>query len=198
MLTVAMCINFLFLFIRSSLFSLLPPLFFFSSFFLSVSPLCAALSLLCPSVSSQQRLSALLSLSDRRQPNLWRWLFEDGVVLVGWWLWVCGLRLWWCGFVFWVVAMRFGGVGLGLSAWVWVCRRGCGFAGVGMVGLGGCHGIRWRGFGFAGVGCGGFGFASVGCGGFGLPAWVSWVLGGPAWVWVCWCGGEFRKKKNVI
>ena len=33
---------------------------------------------------------------------------------------------------------------------VWVCV------------LGGCHGIRWRGFGFAGVGCGGFGFAGVG------------------------------------
>uniref|UniRef100_A0A2N9IVP9 Transmembrane protein n=1 Tax=Fagus sylvatica TaxID=28930 RepID=A0A2N9IVP9_FAGSY len=54
---------------------------------------------------------------------------------------------------------------------------------MGMVGLGGCYGIRWRGFGWASVGVG-------------LPAWVWWVwvvamgfggvsLGGLAWVWVC-------------
>uniref|UniRef100_A0A2N9J1X4 Uncharacterized protein n=1 Tax=Fagus sylvatica TaxID=28930 RepID=A0A2N9J1X4_FAGSY len=60
---------------------------------------------------------------------------------------------------------RFGGlVVVGLRfviVVVWVCV------------LGGCHGIRWRGFGFAGVGCGGFG----------LPAWVSWV-----WVGRRGCG----------
>ena len=170
MFTVAICINFLFLFIRSFLSSLLSfsfLLFFFPFLLSALLSLCFALF---PSVSSQ-RLSALLSLSNWRQPNLWRWLFEDGVVLVGWWLWVCGLRFWWCG-----------------------------FAGVGMVGLGGCHGIRWRGFGFADVGCGGFGFADVGIVG----------LGGSAWVWVCRYGFEMdvregdwerrvsNKKKKVI
>jgi hypothetical protein len=96
---------------------------------------------------------------------------------------------------------RFGGlVVVGLRfviVVVWVCV------------LGGCHGIRWRGFGFAGVGCGGFGFAGVG-----MP-WV-WVVavgfGGVGWwlpwVWVGRRGyrgsgvlpvwGRVSEKKNVI
>jgi hypothetical protein len=69
---------------------------------------------------------------------------------------------------------------------VWVCV------------LGGCHGIRWCGFGLAGMGVGLPAWVVMG---LGLPAWVWWVwviamgfggmgLGGPAWVWVwvCWHG----------
>ena len=97
---------------------------------------------------------------------------------------------------------------------VWVCV------------LGGCHEIRWRGFGFADVGVGlpawvwwvwvvAMGFGGVG---LDLPAWVVVGLGLPAWVVVglgCWrgyrgfwvgrhgCGfagvGEsFRKKKCYL
>uniref|UniRef100_A0A2N9EIS8 Transmembrane protein n=1 Tax=Fagus sylvatica TaxID=28930 RepID=A0A2N9EIS8_FAGSY len=86
-------------------------------------------------------LSALLSLSDRRQPNLWRWLFEDSVVLVGWWLWVCGLRLWWCGFVFWVGGCA---VVVGLRLWVGGCSVAFGFLvqWPWVSGFGG-HGFRW-------------------------------------------------------
>ena len=78
---------------------------------------------------------------------------------------------------------------------VWVCvLGGChgirwcgfGFAGVGIVGLGGCYGIRWRGFRFAGVSCGGFGFAGVGIVG----------LGGLAWVWVCRYGFEIGVREG--
>ena len=57
---------------------------------------------------------------------------------------------------------------------VWVCV------------LGGCHGIRWCGFGFAGMGCGGFGFAGVGIVG----------LGGLAWVWVCQYGFEIGVREG--
>ena len=104
MFTVAICINFLFWFILSSLSSLLSFSFLLFSFCFS-SLRCSLSALLSPSVSSQR-----LSLSDRQQPNLWRWLFEDGIVLVGWWLpwdsvawvWVCQRGLW----------------------WVWVCRHG--------------------------------------------------------------------------
>ena len=88
---------------------------------------------------------------------------------------------------------------------VWVCV------------LGGCHGIRWRGFGFAGVGGGGFGFAGVGmvglggcygirwhgfrfagvsCGGFGFAGVGIVGLGGPAWVWVCWYGFEIGVREG--
>ena len=62
---------------------------------------------------------------------------------------VVGLQLWWCGFVFWVVAMGFGGVGLGLSAWVWwVWVVAMGFDGVGLgapAWVWVCwHGLWWR------------------------------------------------------
>ena len=114
-----MCINFLFLFIWSSLSSLLS--FSFLLFSFRFSSLRCSLSLSLKSTA----LSAMLSLSDQRQSNLWRWLFKDGVILVGWWLpWDS-------------------------VAWVWVCRRGYrgfGWAGVGVglpawvvVGLGGCR-----------------------------------------------------------
>uniref|UniRef100_A0A2N9FFI1 Uncharacterized protein n=1 Tax=Fagus sylvatica TaxID=28930 RepID=A0A2N9FFI1_FAGSY len=68
-----------------------------------------------------------------------------------WWVGGCGFAVCDCG-----------GVGLRFAiVVVWVCV------------LGGCHGIRWRGFGFAGVGVG-------------LPAWVVVGLGLPAWVWWVW------------
>jgi hypothetical protein len=70
-----------------------------------------------------------------------------------WWVGGCGFAVCDCG-----------GVGLRFAiVVVWVCV------------LGGCHGIRWRGFGF--------GFAGVGVG---LPAWVVVGLGLPAWVWWVW------------
>jgi hypothetical protein len=99
-----------------------------------------------------------------------------------WWVGGCGSAVCDCGgvglcfgwlpwdLVVWVWVCRRGYGGFGwlpwdLVAWIWVGRRGCGFAGVGMVGLGGCHGIRWHGFVWAGVGVG-------------LPAWVVVGLGG--------------------
>ncbi len=94
-------------------------------------------------------------------------------------VWVCVFggchEIQWCGCVFWVVAMRFGGVGLGLLAWlwgVWVVAMGCGGVGLGLptwvvVGLGlpawvvvglGCR-RGYRGFWVGRHGCG---FAGVG------------------------------------
>ena len=67
---------------------------------------------------------------------------------------------------------------------VWVCV------------LGGCHGIRWRGFGFANVGCGGFGFVDVGYGGFGFAGVGIVGLGGPTWVWVCRYGFEIGVREG--
>jgi hypothetical protein len=99
-----------------------------------------------------------------------------------WWVGGYGFKVCDCG----GVGLCFGWLPWDSVAWVWVCRRGCGFAGVGMVGLGGCHGIRWRGFGFASVGCGGFGFAGMGIVG----------LGGLTWVWVCQYGFEIGVRKG--
>ena len=99
MFTVAMCINFLFLFIRSCLSSLL---FFF---FFVVSLLCAALSLLC-------------SLS----------LIGDSPICGGgclrtasfWWVGGCGFAVCDCG----GVGLCFGWLPWDSVAWVWVCWRG--------------------------------------------------------------------------
>jgi hypothetical protein len=78
------------------------------------------------------------------------WLPWDSVA----WVWVCRHGYGGFGWLLWDSV-----------AWVWVGQCGCGFAGMGMVGLGGCHGIRWREFGWVGVGVG-------------LPAWVVVGLGG--------------------
>uniref|UniRef100_A0A2N9GN60 Reverse transcriptase zinc-binding domain-containing protein n=1 Tax=Fagus sylvatica TaxID=28930 RepID=A0A2N9GN60_FAGSY len=65
--------------------------------------------------------------------------------------------VWWV----WVVAMGFGGVDLGGSAWMWVCRRG----------YGGFGWLPWDSVAWVCVGQRGCGFAGMGCGGFGwLPA----------------------------
>ena len=133
MLTIAMCINFLFLFIRSSLSSLLS--FSFLLFSFCFSPLRCSLSALLSFPQSQVNGSLLCSLS-----------------LIG------GSPI--CG----------GGCLRTVLFW-WV---------------GGCHGILWRGFGFANVGCGGFGFAGVGIVG----------LGGLAWVWVCRYGFEIGVREG--
>ena len=188
MLTVVMCINFLFLFIRSSLFSLL-------SFSFRFSPLCYSLFALLCSLSLSLKSTALCSTL-----SLWSAVVQFVEVIVwgrhrfeGLWLWVCGLRLWWCGFVFWVVChgirwcgFGFAGVGVGLPAWVWW---------VWVVAMG-----------FGGVGLGLPAWVVVG---LGLPTWVSWV-----WVGRRGCGfagmglrlawereterGEFLKKKKML
>ena len=89
--------------------------------------------------------------------------------------------------------MCFGWLPWDSVALVWVCQRGCGFAGVGcggfgfasvgMVGLGGSHGIRWRGFGWADVGVG-------------LPAWV--VVEAGEWRERGRLRGKFLKKKKKL
>ena len=123
-----------------SVFSLLSPLFFFLLFSFLVSLLCS-LSLSLKSMTLSQPRSAATQFVE-----VW---IEDSVVLVGWWLWVCGLRLWWCGFVFWVSGCA---VVVGLRLWVGGCVvvvglrfAMCGFVfwvGVVVCGCGGC----WRGW----------------------------------------------------
>ena len=125
MFIVAICIHFFILIY--SVFSLLPPLFFFSSFFF---PFLFPALLSLPQSQVNSSLCYALSL----------WSAATQFVEVVVW----GRR----HFGGLVVAMGFGGVGLGLPAWVswvWVGRRGCGFTGMGCGGFGW---LPWVGFGY--------------------------------------------------
>ena len=142
--------------------------FSFLLFFLFVSPLCAAFSLLCylslslKSMALCSALSLWSAVAQFVEVVVWGRRHFGGLVVVGLRfaivvVWVCvlggcqGLPAWvvvglgllaWVWWV-WVVVMGFGGVWVCRSGlwWVWVCRR------------------RYRGFGWVGVGVG-------------LPIWV--------------------------
>ena len=104
---------------------------------------------------------------------------------------VVGLRLWWFGYVFWVVAMGFGGVGLGLSAWVWVYQRGLWWVWVCQRGYGGFGWLPWDSV----VGLGGPAWVRVCWRGYGGFGWLPWDS--VAWVWVCQHGLWWRLEIGV-